>query len=152
MSIELVMPSSHLILCRPLLLLPLVPPSISVFANESTLHMRWPKYRSFSFSISPSNEYLLVLLTSSDPDPSPRLHAASPHCSGQRTPPSVWPVSPVRHTRGVSKLPSVGRMNPVAASPSLVLPVAKGFQVARTQHTAFSFTLSRLVGRQPLLC
>ena len=51
------MPSSHLILCRPLLLLPPIPPSIRVFSNESALHMRWPKYWSFSFSISPSNEY-----------------------------------------------------------------------------------------------
>ena len=51
------MPSSHLILCRPPLLLPSIPPSIRVFSNESTLHMRWPKYWSFSFSISPSNEY-----------------------------------------------------------------------------------------------
>ena len=50
-------PASHLILCRPLLLLPPIPPSIRVFSNESTLHMRWPKYWSFSFSISPSNEY-----------------------------------------------------------------------------------------------
>ena len=57
MSIELVMPSSHLILCRPLLLLSPVPPSIRVFSNESTLHMRWPKYWSFSFSISPSSEH-----------------------------------------------------------------------------------------------
>ena len=57
MSIESVMPSSHLILCRPLLLLPPIPPSIKVFSNESTLHMRWPKYWSFSFSISPSNEH-----------------------------------------------------------------------------------------------
>ena len=56
MSIESVMPSSHLILCRPLLLLPPIPPSIRVFSNESTLHMRWPKYWSFSF-ISPSNEH-----------------------------------------------------------------------------------------------
>ena len=56
MSIESVMPSSHLILCRPLLLLPSVPPSIRVFSNESTLLMRWPKYWSFSFSISPSKE------------------------------------------------------------------------------------------------
>ena len=56
-SIESVMPSSHLILCRPLLLLPPVPPSIRVFSIESTLHMRWPKYWSFSFSISPSNEH-----------------------------------------------------------------------------------------------
>ena len=57
MSIESVMPSNRLILCRPLLLLPSVFPSIRVFSNESALHMRWPKYRSFSFSISPSNEY-----------------------------------------------------------------------------------------------
>ena len=56
-SIESVMPSSHLILCRPLLLLPQIPPSISVFSNESTLRLRWPKYWSFSFSISPSNEH-----------------------------------------------------------------------------------------------
>ena len=52
-----VMPSSHLILCHPLLLLPPIPPSIRVFSNESALHIRWPKYRSFSFSISPSNEH-----------------------------------------------------------------------------------------------
>ena len=57
MSIESVMPSSHLILCRPLLLLPPIAPSIRVFSNESTLRMRWPKYWSFSFSISPSNEH-----------------------------------------------------------------------------------------------
>ena len=57
MSIESVMPSSHLILCRPLLLLPPTPPSIRVFSNESTLHIRWPKYWSFSFNISPSNEH-----------------------------------------------------------------------------------------------
>ena len=55
--IELVMPSNHLILCRPLLLLPPILPSIRVFSNESDLHIRWPKYWSFSFSISPSNEY-----------------------------------------------------------------------------------------------
>ena len=57
MSIESVMPSSHLILCHPLLLLPLIPPSIRVFSNKTTLRMRWPKYWSFSFSISPSNEH-----------------------------------------------------------------------------------------------
>ena len=56
-SIESVMPSSHLILCRPLFLLPPIPPSIRVFCNESTLLMRWPKYWSFSFSIIPSNEH-----------------------------------------------------------------------------------------------
>ena len=57
MSIELVISSNHLILCRPLLLLPSIFPSIRVFSNESVLHIRWPKYRSFSFSISLSNEY-----------------------------------------------------------------------------------------------
>ena len=57
MSIESVMPSSHLIVCRLLLLLPPIPPSIRVFSNESTLHIRWPKYWSFSFHISPSNEH-----------------------------------------------------------------------------------------------
>ena len=57
MPVESVMPSSHLILCHPLLLLPPIPPSIRVFSNESTLHMRWPKYWSFSLSISPSNEH-----------------------------------------------------------------------------------------------
>ena len=57
MPIQLVMPSSHLILCRPLLLLPPIPPSIRVCSNESALHMRWPKYWSFSFSICPSSEY-----------------------------------------------------------------------------------------------
>ena len=57
MSIELVMPSSHLILCHLLLLLPPIPPSIRIFSNESTLSMRWPKYWSFSFSIGPSNEH-----------------------------------------------------------------------------------------------
>ena len=57
MSIESVMPSNHLILCHPLLLLPSIFPSIRVFSNESALHIRWPKYWSFNFSISPSNEH-----------------------------------------------------------------------------------------------
>ena len=57
MSIELVMPSNHLILCHPLLLLPSIFPSIRVFSNESALHIGWPKYWSFSFNISPSNEH-----------------------------------------------------------------------------------------------
>ena len=57
MSIESVMPSNHLILCCPLLLLPSIFPSISMFSNELVLHIRWPKYWGFSFSISPSNEY-----------------------------------------------------------------------------------------------
>ena len=57
MSIVSVMPSNHLILCRPLLLLPSIFPSIRVFSNESALHIRWPKYWSFSFNVSPSNEH-----------------------------------------------------------------------------------------------
>ena len=57
MSIESVMPSNHLILCCPLFLLPSIFPSIRVFSNDSVLHIRWPKYSNFSFSISPSNEY-----------------------------------------------------------------------------------------------
>ena len=61
MSIELVMPSNHLILCYPLLLLPSISPSIRVFSNESVLHIRCPKYWSFSFSNSPSNEYLKLI-------------------------------------------------------------------------------------------
>ena len=61
MSIESVMPSNHLILCRPLLLLPSIFPSIRVFSNESVLNIRWPKYWHFSFSISPCNEYLELI-------------------------------------------------------------------------------------------
>ena len=57
MSIESVMPSNHLILCHPLVLLPPIPPSIRVFSNDSALHIRWPKYWSFSFIITPYNEY-----------------------------------------------------------------------------------------------
>ena len=66
MSIELVVPSNHLILCHPLLLLPPIPPSIRVFSNESTLCMKWPKYWSFSFSISPSNEHPGLISFSKD--------------------------------------------------------------------------------------
>ena len=61
MSIEMVMPSNHLILCRPLLLPPSIFPSIRVFSNESVLRIRWPKYWSFSFSISPSDEYSTLI-------------------------------------------------------------------------------------------
>ena len=66
MSIELVIPSNHLILCRPLLLLPSIFPSIRVFSNESVLHIRWPKYWSFSFNISPSNEHPGLLCSRMD--------------------------------------------------------------------------------------
>ena len=62
MSIESVMPSNHLILCCPLLLLPSIFPSIRAFSNESALHIRWPKYWSFSFNISPSNEHPQLIL------------------------------------------------------------------------------------------
>ena len=65
-SIESVMPSNYLILCHPLLFLPWILPSIMVFSNESTLHIRWPKYWSFSFSISPSNEYSGLISFSMD--------------------------------------------------------------------------------------
>ena len=61
MSIKLVLSSNHVILCRPLLLLPSILPSIRVFSNESVLHIKWPKYWSFSFSISPSNEYSILI-------------------------------------------------------------------------------------------
>ena len=61
MSIELVMPSNHLILCHPLLLPPSIFPSVRVFSNELVLHIRWPKYWSFSFGISPSNEYSVLI-------------------------------------------------------------------------------------------
>ena len=89
MSIELVMPSNHLILCHPLLLPPSVFPSIRVFSNESTLHIRWPKYWGFSFSISPSNEYsglisfrmdwldLLAVQGTQDSSPSPQFESIS---------------------------------------------------------------------------
>ena len=85
MSIESVMPSSHLILCRPLLLLPSIFPSISVFSSESVLCIRWPKYWSFSFSSSPSSEYsglisfrmdwldLLVVQDSQESSPTPQF-------------------------------------------------------------------------------
>ena len=66
MSIELVMPSNHFILCCPFLILPSIFPSIRVFSNESVLHIRWPKYWSFSFSISPSNEYSGLISFRSD--------------------------------------------------------------------------------------
>ena len=66
MSIESVMPSNHLVLCRPLLLLPSIFPSIRVFSNESAVCIRWPKHRSFSFSISPSNEYSGLISFSMD--------------------------------------------------------------------------------------
>ena len=65
-SIESVMPSNHLILCRPLLLLPSIFPSNRVFSNESVLRIRWPTYWSFSFSISPSNEYLGLISSRMD--------------------------------------------------------------------------------------
>ena len=79
MSIKSVMPSNHLILCRPLLLLPSIFPSIRVFSNDSALHIRWPKYWSFSFSISPSNEYSGLISFRMDwSDPFPPFSAFPP--------------------------------------------------------------------------
>ena len=75
MSVESMMTSNHLILCRPLLLLPPIPPSIRVFSNESILLMRWPKYWSFSFSISPSNEH--PGLTSHQSSPTPQFRSTN---------------------------------------------------------------------------
>ena len=89
MSIKLVMPYNHLILCCPLLLLPSIFPSIRVFSNESVLHIRWPKYWSFSFSISPSNAhsglicfridwlYLLVVQGTQESSPAPQFKSIS---------------------------------------------------------------------------
>ena len=91
LSIESVMPSNHLILCCPLLLLPSIFPSIGVFSNEPDLHIRWPKYQSFSFSISPSNEHsglisfwidwfdlLAVQRTLKESSPTPQFKSISP--------------------------------------------------------------------------
>ena len=116
MSIESVMPSSHLILCRPLLLLPPIPPSIRAFSNESTLRVRWPKYWSFSFSIIPSKEipglisfrmdwpYIIwyclstVLIAFSLPQlispPDMPAHSLFPKCSKPTSAPSTWNVFP----------------------------------------------------------
>ena len=76
MSIEWVIPSNHLILCHPFLLLPSIFPSIRVFSNESVLHIRWPKYWSFSFSISPTSEYSGPI-SSGDMDMSKKMHLYS---------------------------------------------------------------------------
>ena len=74
MSVELVMPSNHLILCHPLFLLPSIFPNIRVFSSESVLHIRWPEYWSFSFSISPSNEFSSVQFSCSVVSNSLRFH------------------------------------------------------------------------------
>ena len=99
MSTESVMPSSHLTFCRPLLLLPSIPPSIRVFSNESALHIRWPKYWSFGFSISPSSER--PGLISLRMDVSDRLAgcSASPVLRERQIKPKVAPLTPV----GVSR-------------------------------------------------
>ena len=80
MSIESVMPSNHLILCHPLLCLPSIFPSIRVFSNESALRIRWPKYWSFSFNISPSNEYLGLIsfrVDSQESSPTPQFKSVN---------------------------------------------------------------------------
>ena len=80
MSVKLVMSSSYLILCRPLLLLPPTPPSIRVFSSESTLHMRWPKYWSFSFSIIPSKEIPMSLWRTAWVNDKPAVSADAIYC------------------------------------------------------------------------
>ena len=101
MSIESVMPSNHLILCHPLLLPPSIFPSIRVFSNESVLHIRWPKYWSFSFSISPSNEYsglisfridwldLLAVQGTLQPSPTPQFKSINSLVSFLYGPPLI---------------------------------------------------------------
>ena len=90
------MPSSHLILCRPLLLLPPIPPSIRVFSNESLLHIRWPKFRSFSLSISPSNEHPGLVRSpfsprySQDSSPIPQLKSINSSALSILYSPSVY--------------------------------------------------------------
>ena len=104
MSIESVMPSNHFILCRPLLLMPSIFPSIRVFSNESVLRLRWPKYQSFSFRISPSNEYLGLICFKIDwfdlPAVQGTLKSLVQQCSSKlkkhqffSTQPSLWSSS-----------------------------------------------------------
>ena len=95
MSIELIMTSSHLILSRPLLLLPSIFPSIGVFSNVSALCIRWPKYWSFSFSISPSNEYsgLIGLTSLQSNGRNPLIHSLPPLPFPASRPPSSQPVA-----------------------------------------------------------
>ena len=107
-SIESVMPSSHLILCRPLLLLPPIPPSIRVFSDESTLPMRWPKYWSFSFSIVPSKEIPGLISFRMDwLDRTPYLQGSIPTYSGKE-PSCHWGSIPVS-----GRSPGEGNGNPL---------------------------------------
>ena len=126
MSIELVMPSRHLILWHPLLLLPLILPSIRVFSNESTLRMRWPKYQSFSFNISPSNEHpglislrmdLLDLLTVQGTLRSLLQHHSSKasilHCSAFFTVQFSHPYITTGKTIALTRRTFVGKVTPL---------------------------------------
>ena len=122
MPIELVMPSRHLILCCPLLLLPPVPPSIRVFSNESTLHMRWPKYWSFSFSISPSNEHpglisfrmdwldLLAVQGTLKSSPTPQFKALILKCSAFFTVQHSHPYRTTGKTIALTRWTFVGKV------------------------------------------
>ena len=101
MSIELVMPSNHLFLCCPLLLLPSIFPSIRVFSNDSVLHSKWPKYWSFSFSISPSNQYSGLISFTMDrfdlivAQETPRVFSSTTMCKHHffSAQPSLWPYN-----------------------------------------------------------
>ena len=131
-SVELVMPSSHLILCRPLRLLPSVFPSIRVFSNESALHIRWPKYWSFSSNISPSNEHSGLISFKMDwldllavqgtlkslqhhSSKAPILrHSGSHFRKGQPPPPTIlkWPPTPPCDASSLGPLLIRGQCHP----------------------------------------
>ena len=120
-GVHSVMPSSHLILCRPLLLLPPIPPSIRVFSNESTLHMRWPKDWSFSFSIIPSKEIpglisfrmdfldLLAVQGTLKSSPTPQFKSISGKAS-------VYNVRDLGSIPGLGRFPGEGNGNPLQYS------------------------------------
>ena len=121
-SIESVMPSSHLILCHPLLLLPPIPPSIRVFSNESTLHVRWPKYWSFSFSIIPSKEHPRLIsfqIRSDQITRSVMSDSLRPHESQHARPPCPSPTPRVHSDSRPSRMPS---SHFILCLPLLLLP------------------------------
>ena len=121
MSIELVMPSNHLILCHPLLILPSIFPSIRIFSSESVLHIRWPKYWSLSFSISPSNEYpglisfrvdwldLLAVQETQESFPTPQFKSIN--SSALRFPysPTLTSIHTTRKTIALTRWPSLAK-------------------------------------------
>ena len=122
MSIELVMPSNHLILCRPLLLPPSIFPRIRVFSNESALRIRWPKYWSFSFTISPSNEYsglisfridwldLLAVQGTQESSPTPQFKSINSSMLSFLYSQLSHPYMTTEKTIALTRLPFVGKV------------------------------------------